>query len=290
MRSRKLSQKVIKDFGDEWAKFTFLEEQKISEIEEQAKRYFALLEGELKSETLGLVADFGAGTGRWSQFILKNCSKLNLVEPSQGAYQVLSMRFSGQEKARLLNERIEDCSLENDSIDIGICLGVLHHISDTESALKSINAKLKPGGTLLAYMYYNLENRNLAYKSIFRVSVLLRMFISVLPNFAKRIICEAIAFLVYLPLGRISKFLNELGIKTHNFPLHHYESLPFYVMRNDSLDRFGTRLEKRYSRDDIRHLLNQAGFDMETLVFSESEPYWTFKVKKPIELPRGTQI
>ena len=107
MRSKRLSQKVIKDFGDEWAKFTFLEEERVIVLEEQANRYFALLENELKSETLGLVADFGAGTGRWSQFILKNCSKLNLVEPSLGAYEVLRTRFSGQEKARLLNERIE---------------------------------------------------------------------------------------------------------------------------------------------------------------------------------------
>lgn len=280
MRAKKLTQKVIKDFGDEWAKFTFLEEQRLSEIEEQANRYFALLKDELKSETLGLVADFGAGTGRWSQFILKKCSKLNLVEPSHGAYEVLKTRFSGEEKALLLNERIEECSLENESIDIGICLGVLHHLPDTESALKSINAKLKPGGTLLAYMYYNLEGQNLIYRLLFHISSLARRFISKLPRLLKRSICDAIALIVYLPLARMALRLRMFGVNTKNFPLHHYETLPFHVMRNDSLDRFGTRLEKRYSKEQIRQLLSQTGFDLTTLVFSEDEPYWTFKVKK----------
>ena len=280
MRSKRLSQKVIKDFGDEWAKFTFLEEQRLNELEEQANRYFALLENELKSETLGLVADFGAGTGRWSQFILKNCSKLNLVEPSLGAYEVLRTRFSGQEKARLLNERIEECSLENNSIDIGVCLGVLHHIPDTESALKSINAKLKPGGILLAYMYYNLEGQNLTYRLLFHISSLARKFISKLPRLLKRAICDVIALLVYFPLARMSSKLSVRGVNTKNFPLHHYETLPFHVMRNDSLDRFGTRLEKRYSKEQICQLLSQTGFDLKTLVFSEDEPFWTFKVKK----------
>ena len=290
MRSKKLSQKVIKDFGDEWAKFTFLEEQKIGEIEEQAKRYFALLEDELKSETLGLVADFGAGTGRWSQFIFRDCLELHLVEPSQGAYEVLKMRFGGQEKARLLNERIEECSLENDSIDIGVCLGVLHHIPDTESALKSINAKLKPGGTLLAYMYYNLEGKNLFYRVLFSISSLARRVISIFPSSSKRFICDVIAFLVYLPLARISQKLSMRGVNTKNFPLHHYETLPFHVMRNDSLDRFGTRLEKRYSIEQIRQMLSQTGFDLKTLVFSEDEPFWTFKVKKTIAASRDAQI
>ena len=280
MRSRKLSQRVIKDFGDEWAKFNFLEEQKISEIEEQAKRYFALLEDEFKGETLGSVADFGAGTGRWSQFIMKSCSKLILVEPSHGAYEVLRTRFSGQEKARLLHERIEDCSLENDSIDIGVCLGVLHHIPDTGRALKSLNAKLKPGGTLLAYMYYNLEGQSLTYRFLFHVSSLARKFISKLPRLLKRAICDVIALLVYFPLARMSSKLSARGVNTKNFPLHHYETLPFHVMRNDSLDRFGTRLEKRYSKEQIRQLLSQTGFDLKTLVFSEDEPFWTFKVKK----------
>ena len=31
------------------------------------------------------------------------------------------------------------------------------------------------------------------------------------------------------------------------------------MMRTDSLDRFGTRLEKRYTRDDVEALLRDAG-------------------------------
>ena len=280
MRSRKLGQKVIKDFGDEWARFTFLEEQRISEIQEQAKSYFALLEEELSKNTLGTVADFGAGTGRWSHFILEKCSKLNLVEPSHGAYEVLKTRFSGQKRAIILNQSIEECTIEKDSIDIGICLGVLHHIPDTESALRSINSKLKPGGILLAYMYYNLEGQNLTYRVLFHISSLARRFISKLPRILKRAICDAIALIVYFPLARLSLKLSVRGVNTKNFPLHHYETLPFHVMRNDSLDRFGTRLEKRYSKEQISQLLSQTGFDLETLVFSEDEPFWIFKVKK----------
>lgn len=284
MNSKRLSQKIIDDFGNEWAKFNFLEEKSLIDIQEQGKKYFRLLDNELSSGKLGTVADFGAGTGRWSQFLLNKCSKLYLVEPSDGAYQVLRKRFGSEEKASILNQMIEDCSLDDNSIDLALCLGVLHHIPDADIAMRKINSILKPGGTLLAYMYYNFENRNQVYKILFQTTNLVRIIMSRLPHSIRKVLCDVIALFVYFPLAKISKFLHTLGLDTDNFPLHHYESLSFHVMRNDALDRFGTRLEKRFSKKQISELLNQSGFDLETLIISDSEPFWLFKVKKFKEL------
>ena len=43
-------------------------------------------------------------------------------------------------------------------------------------------------------------------------------------------------------------------------------------MRTDALDRFGTRLEKRFTQKQIREMITGAG--LENIVFSKSEPYW----------------
>jgi hypothetical protein len=43
-------------------------------------------------------------------------------------------------------------------------------------------------------------------------------------------------------------------------------------MRTDALDRFGTRLEQRYTRRQIEDMMRQAG--LERIRFSEHEPYW----------------
>jgi hypothetical protein len=56
--------------------------------------------------------------------------------------------------------------------------------------------------------------------------------------------------------------------------------MPFVMLQNDALDRFGTRLEQRYSKKEISEMLGHAGFDLETLKFSDSEPFWTFSVTK----------
>jgi hypothetical protein len=56
--------------------------------------------------------------------------------------------------------------------------------------------------------------------------------------------------------------------------------MPFMMLANDSLDRFGTTLEQRFSQEQIRQMLKDADFNLETLIFSEIEPYWTFSVQK----------
>jgi len=44
------------------------------------------------------------------------------------------------------------------------------------------------------------------------------------------------------------------------------------IIRNDSLDRFGTPLEKCFSRESIRQMMNHC--DLTDIFFSEKMPYW----------------
>jgi hypothetical protein len=43
-------------------------------------------------------------------------------------------------------------------------------------------------------------------------------------------------------------------------------------MRTDALDRFGTRLEQRFTRDEIKQMMHNAG--LEDIRFSDSKPFW----------------
>ena len=82
------------------------------------------------------------------------------------------------------------------------------------------------------------------YSYIWKISEIFRKIISKQNFFIKSIICDLIAFLIYLPLAKISFILDKLGFNIKNMPLNIYKNKSFYVMRNDSLDRFGTKYEK----------------------------------------------
>ena len=43
-------------------------------------------------------------------------------------------------------------------------------------------------------------------------------------------------------------------------------------MRTDALDRFGTRLEQRFTRSEIEEMMRKAG--LERIEFSSDLPYW----------------
>ena len=43
-------------------------------------------------------------------------------------------------------------------------------------------------------------------------------------------------------------------------------------MATDSLDRFGTKLEKRFTKNEIRNMLLNSGFV--DILFSNNTPYW----------------
>ncbi|TAG40829.1 MAG: class I SAM-dependent methyltransferase, partial [Cytophagia bacterium] len=55
-------------------------------------------------------------------------------------------------------------------------------------------------------------------------------------------------------------------------PLQAYEDQSFYIIRNDSLDRFGTPLEQRFSKKEMQFMMEKAGLN--EIVFSDIIPYW----------------
>ena len=66
--------------------------------------------------------------------------------------------------------------------------------------------------------------------------------------------------------------MEKAGFNVNNIPLSAYRKLSFYTMRTDALDRFGTRLEKRFSREQIKAMMEKAG--LERVKFSENIPFW----------------
>ena len=44
------------------------------------------------------------------------------------------------------------------------------------------------------------------------------------------------------------------------------------MMRTDALDRFGTRLEQRFTKEEITNMLIDTGF--ENITFSDKAPFW----------------
>jgi hypothetical protein len=157
-------------------------------------------------------------------------------------------------------------------MDFGYSLGVLHHIPDTAAALRACVTKLRPGAPFLVYLYYALDGRSQLYRAIWRASDLARRRVAALPVKQRLAVSDVLAATIYWPLARSAKLLEALGLDATQLPLHYYRDKTFYVMRNDALDRFGTQLEQRYTREQIQTMMSEAG--LERIEFRDGPPYW----------------
>ena len=260
---------TVASFGDEWSRFD-QSDLSPAEAEKIFGEYFAVFPwGKLHKNATGF--DMGCGSGRWAKLMAQRVGHLHCIDPSS-ALDVARVTLASTSNVSFYNESVEDCSIPAGSQDFGYSLGVLHHVPDTASAIRACVAMLKPGAPFQVYLYYAFDNRSFLFKQIWLCSDLLRRAVSRLPSWLKHVVTDVLAVLVYFPLARLSLAIEYMGFEVSSIPLSYYRNLSFYTMRTDSRDRFGTPLEKRFTRKDIVAMLEAAGLD--DVRFSERAPYW----------------
>ena len=275
-----IDQEVVNHFGNEWAKFNYLDGVASEALDKQFVAYVSPLDLSLFSKESSIAADFGAGSGRWADRLKPFFKHVYALEPSESAFEILEKKFKDNAEFTLLNESVEDNSIPNESLDLAISLGVLHHIPDTKKAILDIYKKIKPGGTFLCYLYYKVEDKPFHYRILFLLVNCVRNIVSRMPHVIRMLLAKLIAIFIYLPLARFSRHQLKKGKDVKNIPLHHYANMPFVMLENDALDRFGTRLEQRFNKVEISSMLEEAGFELSTINFSDKEPFWTFSILK----------
>ena len=273
-----IDSEVVDHFGKEWAKYNYLDGIASEALDNQFEAYVQPIDLLMFDKQTSIAADFGAGSGRWTERIEPFFKKIYAVEPSLSAVNVMTKKFAREPKVEVLNENVEENSIPENSLDLAISLGVLHHIPDTSKAIFDISKKIKHGGTFLCYLYYKVENKPFYYRALFRIVSMFRYLISRLPHSIRMMLAKVIALFVYLPLAKFSQFQLNKGRDISNIPLHHYAEMPFVMLENDALDRFGTRLEQRFKKEEIADMLIGANFDLSR--YSDREPFWTFAVQK----------
>lgn len=269
MTKHNLDSRTVAGFGDEWSRFdqTGMSDEDTQQLFDA---YFAVFPWHsLPLNAVGF--DLGCGSGRWAKLVAPRVGRLHCIDPSV-AIDVARRNLQDMSNCEFHQAGVDDITLPDRSMDFGYSLGVLHHIPDTQAALASCVAKLKPAAPFLLYLYYSFDNRPGWFRLLWQMSELIRALVSRLPHRLRYLMSQIIATLIYWPLARFAGLVESMGVDVKNFPLAPYRHWGFYVLRTDALDRFGTRLEQRFSRVEVQQMMESAG--LEGIVFSEKNPFW----------------
>lgn len=266
--------KTVNSFGEEWNRFAEFTEEETRKAGEQ---YFDIVTPGMLDEN-SVVLDIGCGTGRWSEFISQRVKFVEAIDPGEAVRAAVALTKNCG-NVRITQAGFGNIPFEKNTFDFVFSLGVVHHLPDTEAAVKEASAMVKPQGWLLLYIYYALENRGAFFRFIFKCSDLLRRMISKFPKGLKFFTCELIAVFFYGPLILLTKFVKLFSEKaSRKIPLSYYAGHPWKISRNDALDRFGTPLEKRFTKKEIENMLVNSG--LKNIRFSDHEPYWHVVAQK----------
>jgi SAM-dependent methyltransferase len=265
-----LDRQVVQGFGEEWARFP---QSSLAQDELRAMfdDFFAVFPWD-RISTASVGADFGCGSGRWAGFVAPRVGTLHVIDASEAALDVARTNLRAATNVQFHLATVDDAPLADGSLDFGYSLGVLHHIPDTGAALRAATRRLRPGAPFLVYLYYAFDNRPLWFRALWRLSDIGRRIIAALPASVRHPVCDLIAATVYWPIARVGRLLDAVGRMPAAWPLAWYRDREFYVKRTDALDRFGTRLEKRFTQAEITALMTAAG--LRDIRFSDRAPFW----------------
>jgi len=264
-----VDKKTVEGFGEEWHRFN---QSGLSPKEHYNafQLYFSIFPWEyLPKDAVGF--DLGCGSGRWAVLVAPRVARLHCIDPSK-ALKVAKSNLSKFGNCEFHEATVDEIPLDDGTMDFGYSLGVLHHCPDTQAGLAACVKKLKVGAPFLVYLYYDFDDKPWWFRSIWRVTDLMRRVISRLPHNLRYWVSQVIAAIVYFPLAKLSWAVEKSGFDSKNIPLSIYKNLSFYLMRTDALDRFGTRLEQRFSRKKIEEMMIMSG--LENIEFSNTMPFW----------------
>ncbi|MFL6861736.1 MAG: class I SAM-dependent methyltransferase [Allosphingosinicella sp.] len=267
---RNIDVKTVEGFGEEWDAY---DQQDLPPAEHRRlfEQYFSPFPFDsLPDGAEGF--DLGCGSGRWALLAAERVGHLHCIDPSPKALDVARRRLAGVANVSFHLAGVDAIPLADGSQDFGYSLGVLHHVPDTRAAMASCVRKLKPGAPFLVYLYYSFDNRPPWFRAVWKTSEMGRAVISRLPFPLRKASTTAVAALVYWPLSRAATLLEKAGVPVSAFPLSAYRYRSFYSLRTDALDRFGTRLEQRFSKAEIRQMMIDCG--LTAIEFREDEPFW----------------
>ena len=214
-----------------------------------------------------VVCDYGTGPGRFFKQSIALKPKLAVAIDASDAIFVARQNFKESENAIFLKCDLLKPPLKDGVVDVGYCIGVLHHVTDPIKGFLQIIRTIKPEGQFALSVYENSlfdrPDRNsvfVAFKDVLWTlnvlrAELFRFIGSRLPSSLMLKYCVYVVPVLYqlnkVPILRVARYL---------FPSTCYRHLPVEWSMCDTMDTYATKVVHQYRAKTIFHWFRQAKF------------------------------
>jgi SAM-dependent methyltransferase len=161
-------------------------------------------------------------------------------------------------------ESIYDFKREND-FDVAFCIGVLHHLADPRKAVENLLRAVKPGGTLILWVYaYEGNESYLAWANPVRAWLTSKLHPRIVQQIARALTLLLKFYLLFPQRNRYMRFLKERSFR-------HMEAMVF--------DQLIPTISLYYRQQQVIELVEGLPVEIKHLVHSY-DVSWTLVVEK----------
>ncbi len=221
----------------------------------------------------GLILDAGCGEGiDLATVALDPRCEVIGVELSAGGIDTSVARTRGLERAHIVQGDLLRMPLAANTFDAAYSYGVVHHTPDPGGAVREIARTLKPGASLLLYVYEDFSDRPPAWRAALAAANSVRLVSTRLPPRVLMRLCKILSPAVYVSCTLPSRRFRWAS----RFPYRH--GTDPWSMSGDLYDRLSAPIETRYSKESAAALARSAGLDV---VRVANRRGWLIYARKP---------
>jgi SAM-dependent methyltransferase len=247
MSRASIESQVIDQFGEQWTKFP--ENTGYYQSSELLKDLFGPL---LDVSEIGgkVVVDIGSGTGRIVSMLAgAGAKQVVAVEPSRAFEPLKSNTEYLGDRVVCLNERGDTWSYPG--VELGVSMGVLHHIHDPNPTVRTVFNNLPSGGKFVVWLYG--KEGNGLYLALAKP---LRAVTTRIPHCVLNLLC----WLLLVPLTCYIWLCRVLPLPMRAYMLDHIGRLDVQRRHLTIYDQLNPTWAKYYTKDEAESLLRDAGF------------------------------
>lgn len=223
-------------FGSNWKKYNKLDQI----YEDQFFQWILPLNRDDLNNKV--ILDAGCGIGRNSYYCLKNGAKeVHLFDVEESTVNIAKENLKDFENTHIFEDSIyTQESVSDDSFDLVMSIGVIHHLSDSKLATSKLFNKVKKNGKLLIWVYGYEGNEKLLI-----LLKILRLFTTRLPYGVVTVLGKLFASILYVLL----KFY-----PTNSLYWKRAKNMSRYVLEQIIIDQLIPKIAKYYKKEELSEL------------------------------------
>jgi len=271
--------RTFESFGYEWNTFDDVrdEDAEFSEV------YFRDLDMASLRGKAGL--DAGCGKGRYTRFLAPHLDSLVAVDGSS-AVEAASRNLEPYPNVLVVKSDIRTAPVVPGSIDLVVCLGVLHHLADPRQGFKTLVQMLAPDGRILVYLYSRPTGFGARRAALFFARLLRTLTVRV-PHRTLRALSIPVAAALYFGVVRVGAWGERVGVgPLSRLPMAGYRGKPFRSLFLDTFDRLSAPVEHRYVWEELAPWFAEEGLVVDAV--RDEAGWFVLSHRSPAPWPPGS--